>query len=302
MNQEEVQGGVRVSLRLEVEQAMGLRFLERNGEAMIRIEESMEVPRGAEALMRGVYRNPDEVKKGFKSLHQETASLLEILMPRRARLKDWLEQLPEQPKEAEKFLRETSEKIQQHDRKAQQLENELLSKLEESKWEDLFPLPLTVFSVISYSEPGVKIFLRSLGRLAEVLKLSQDSMRQVVRIHYLYFLLLLAGQDLDGQSYRRSNEDSTLAGIASFFTLKHIKKLSPELTPCYMEWIKAWGGRNLLRLIPQECGIEKVRAAMVFWRRNPSLQWEDIWVSIQAFERDEALDGFEPLRESSFFN
>lgn len=291
-----------MSLRLEVEQAMGLRFLERNGEAVIRIEESMDIPRGAEVLMRGLYREPDEVKKGFKNLHQETASLLEILMPRRARLREWLEQLPEQPKEAERFLRETSEQIQQHDRKALQLENELITKLEESKWEDLFPLPLTAFAAISYTEPGVKIFLRSLGRLAEVLKLSPDSLRQVVRIYYLYFLLVLVGQDLDGQSFRRGNEDSTLVGIASFFTLKHIKKQSPELTQCYMEWVKAWGGRNLLRLIPQESSIERVRAAMIFWRRNPGLLWEEIWKTIQAFDIYEASAGFEPTCESKFFN
>lgn len=291
-----------MSLRLEIEQAMGLQFLEKNGEAVIRFEESMEIPRGAEALMRGLYRDPEEVKKGFKNLHQETATLLEILMPRRARLREWLEQLPEQPKEAEKFLRETSEQIQQHDRKAIQLENELISKLEESKWEDLFPLPLAAFATLSYTEPSVKIFLRSLGRLAEVLKLSPEPLRQVVRIHYLYSLLILTGQDLDGQSFKRGKEDSTLEGIASFFTLRHIKKQSQELTQCYLEWINAWGGRNQLRLIPQENSVEKVRAAMIFWRRNPSLLWEDIWKVLQPFDLYKASSGYEPTGESNFFN
>jgi hypothetical protein len=291
-----------VSLRIEVEQATGLRFPERNGEALIRFEESMEVPRGAEALMRGLYRDPEEVKKGFKSLHQETSSLLEVLMPRRARLKEWLEQLPEQPTEAEKFIRETSEQIQRHDRKVVQLETELMTQLEQAKWEDLFPLPISTFAALSYSDPGVKIFIRSLGRLAEVLKLSPDSLRQVVRIHYLYGLLVLAGQDLDGTAYRRGNEDTTLMGIASFFTLKHIKKQSQELTHCYMEWIKAWGGRNCMRLIPQEESVEKVRAAMIFWRRNTSLLWEDSWKAIQTLEQSDAPSRYDSSREGKFFN
>lgn len=281
---------------------MGLQFLEKNGEAMIRFEESMEIPRGAETLLRGLYRDPDEVKKGFKNLHQETASLLEILVPRRARLKEWLEQLPEQPKEAEKFLRETSEKIQQHDRKAVLLENELISKLEESKWDDLFPLPHTAFATLSYTEPSVKMFLRSLGRLAEILKLSPESLRQVVRIHYLYTLLLLAGQDLDGQSFKRGKEDSTLGSIASYFTLRHIKKQSQELTHCYLEWVNSWGGKNQLQLIPQENSAEKVRAALIFWRRNPGLLWEDVWKALQPFDQYEIPSGYEPKCESKFFN
>lgn len=284
MKQELAKGGVCMSLRLEAEQAMGLRFPERNGESVIRFEETMEVPHGAEALMRGLYRDPDDVKKGFRHLHQETANLLEILMPRRARLREWLEELPEQPKEAEAFLRETSEKIQHQDRKVCQLEKDLLVKLEESSLEDLFPLPLSVFVTTSYGEPAVKIFLRTLGRLAEVLKLSPEVLRQVVRIHFLYSLLVLAGQDLDGQAFQRESEDAILIGIGSFFTLKHLKKHPPEYQHCYGEWVKAWGGRHFLRLISQESSIEKVRAAMIFWRRNPELSWDSIWNGLHSFE------------------
>lgn len=277
-----------MSLRLEAEQAMGLRFPERNGEAVIRFDETMEVPQGAEPLMRGLYRDPDEIKKGFKNLHQETATLLEIILPRRARLREWLEELPEQPKEAESFLRETSEKIQYQDRKLSQLENELITKLEESSLEDLFPLPLSAFAYISYSDPCVKIFLRPLGRLAEILKLSPEVLRQVVRVHFLYSLLILAGQDLDGQAFQRGNEDPILIGIASFFTIKHMKKHPPEFQHCYSEWVKAWGGRHFLRLIPHESSVEKVRAAMIFWRRSPVLSWEDIWNGLQSFESEKA--------------
>lgn len=278
-----------MSLRLEAEQAMGLRFPERNGEAVIRFDETMEVPQGAEVLMRGLYRDPDDIKKGFRHLHQETATLLEILMPRRARLREWLEELPEQPKEAEAFLRETSEKIQHQDRKVSNLEKDLLTKLEESSLEDLFPLQLSVFASITYSEPGVKIYLRTLGRLAEVLKLSPEVLRQVVRVHFLYSLLILAGQDLDGQAFQRESEDSILIGIASFYTLKHLKKHPPEYQHCYGEWVKAWGGRHFLRLISQESSIEKVRAAMVLWRRNPELSWDNIWNGLQTFEMEKVI-------------
>jgi hypothetical protein len=282
---------------------MSLRFPERNGEAVIQFEESMEIPRGAEALLRGLYHDPDDVKRGFHSLHQETATLLEILLPRRARLREWLEQLPDQPKEAEKFIRETSEQIQKHDRKVLQIENELITKLEESSLKDLFPLPLTAFAILSYTDPTVKIFLRSLGRLSEVLKLNPDTLRQVVRIHFLYSLLVIVGQDLDGQSYRRGNEDSTLAGIAAFFTQKHVKRQSQEYVHCYLEWVKAWGGRKLLQLIPLDSSMEKVRAAMVFWRRNPSLNWEEVWSIIQPLDSYEFTSiGTERSIEGKFFN
>ncbi len=284
MKQEYGQGGISMSLRLEAEQAVGLRFPERNGEALILFDETMEIPQGAEGLMRGLYRNPDDIKKGLKHLHQETAALLELLMPRRARLREWLEELPEQPKEAEAFLKESSEKFQHHDRKMTLIEQELLEKLKESILEDLFPLPLSIFAQISYSEPSVKIFLRSLGRLAEILKISPEVLRQVVRIHYLYTLLILGGQDLDGQSYQRGEENQILTGIAAYFTLKHLKKLTPEFLHCYQEWAKAWGGKASLRLISQESSTEKVRAALIFWRRNSQSSWDEIWQQVQLLE------------------
>lgn len=273
-----------MSLRLEAEQAVGLRFPERNGEAYIVFNETMEIPQGAEGLMRGLYRNPDDIKRGFRTLHQETSALLELLMPRRARLKEWLEELPEQPKEAQAFLKESSEKIQYHDRKMTLIEQEILEKLEESILEDLFPLPLNIFAQVSYSEPSVKIFLRPLGRLAEILKISPEVLHQVVRIHYLYTLLILGGQDLDGQSYQRGEENQTLTGITAYFTLKHLKKFNPEFQHCYREWIKAWGGKSCLSFISQESSVEKVRAALVFWRRNKHSSWQDIWQQVQSLD------------------
>lgn len=273
-----------MSLRLEAEQAVGLRFPERNGEAYIVFNETMEIPQGAEGLMRGFYRDPEEIKKGFKNLHQETSALLELLMPRRARLKEWLEELPEQPKEAQAFLQESSEKIQYHDRKMTLIEQEILEKLEESILDDLFPLPLNIFAQVSYSEPSVKIFLRPLGRLAEILKISPEVLHQVVRIHYLYTLLILGGQDLDGQSYQRGEDNQTLTGITTYFTLKHLKKLNPEFQHCYREWIKAWGGKFSLSFISQESSVEKVRAALIFWRRNNHSSWQDIWQQVQSLD------------------
>lgn len=291
-----------MSLRLEVEQAMRLQFPERNGEALIHFEESMEIPRGAEGLLRGFYSEPDEVKKGFHSLQQETATLLEILMPRRARLREWIEQLPDQPKEAEKYIRETSEEIQKHDRKVQQIEKELMIKLEESSLEEIFPLPLAAFAILSYTDPSVKIFLRPLGKLSELLKLNPDILRQVVRIHFLYALLVIIGLDLDGQSYRRENEDSTLTSIVAFFTQKHLTSQSKEYTHCYLEWVRAWGGKRFLQLIPQSSSMERVRAAMVFWRRNPSLAWEEAWKVTQRLDSyDLATIEMERSREGKFF-
>ena len=278
---------IRVSLRQEVEQAMGLRFPAKNGEAMIEFEESMDTPRGAEALLNGLYRDPNEIKRNFHILYQVTSNLLEILMPRRARLKEWLEELPDQPKEAESFIRETSEEIKKHDRKAVQIEKDLINMLEESNIDDLFPLPLNVFAIISYSDPTVKLYLRTLGKLAEVLKLNPETLRQVVRIHFLYCLLLLTGLDMDGENYKRGSEDLVANGISAFFTLKHINKRNQEMKHCYLEWLKSWGSKKYMQIIPQESSIEKVHAAMIFWRRNPNITWEGACSIIESVESSE---------------
>ncbi|WP_425802209.1 hypothetical protein [Desulfitobacterium sp. Sab5] len=274
------------SLRLEVEQAIGLKFPIKNGDAVIRFEESMESPRSAELLMKGLYQNPEEVKHGFQSLHQETANLLELLLPRRSRLKDWVEQLPEQPKDAEKFLKDTSEQLQMQDRRILQIEKELLIKLAETGLHDLFPIPISAFAQVNYDEPAIKLYLRPLGRLAELLHLNPDHLRHVVRLHFFVLLLLIAGMDLDGQFCQQRNEEQVLARLACFFTLKQIENQSEEHAHCYKEWIKSWGGITLLQDFSEHNSIEKVRAAMIFWRRRATLTWEKAWEIVKSLESE----------------
>ncbi len=288
------------SLRLEIEQAMGLRFPERNGEAMVRFEETMEVPRTAEALMRGLYRDPDLVRKGFQTLHQETATVLDILLPRRVRLRDWTEELPERPKEAEEFLRETSEQIQKQERRRIQAERDLLTKLQESTLDDLFPIPLSAFAVVSYNDPSVRMFLKPLGRLAEVLQLNPDQLRQAVRLHFLFMLLLISGTDLDGHTYIRGNEEPVVHLLSMAYTLKQLRKQS-EVLHSYNEWTKAWGGKNPPQSILADNSSEKLRAAMVFWRRQQSIKWEDCWNIVNQLEERDTFrfDSFSASRPIS---
>ncbi|AHF06681.1 hypothetical protein [Desulfitobacterium metallireducens] len=291
------------SLRLEVEQAIGLKFQIINGEAMIRFEESMEIPRSADLLMKGMYQNPDEVKHGFQTLQQETANLLEILLPRRSRFREWVEQLPDHPREAENFLKDTSEQLKRQDQRMLQVEKELLIKLEDSGMQDLFPIPVGAFALIDTSEPAVKLYLRPLGRLAEILQLNPEQLRYVVRLHYLVLLLLIEGLDLDGQVCKRKNDEKVLVKLACFFTLRQIQGQS-EAAHCYSEWVKSWGGIGLVEAFPQQDSIEKIRAAMIFWRRRTSLTWDEAWEKVKSLDSEGFADCrfSEGLREHKFYN
>lgn len=276
------------SLRLDVEQAMGLKFPERNGEAIIRFEESVEIPHAAEKLMRGLYRDPERVRQGFKLLHQETGSLIDILMPRRSRLREWADFLPERPKDAELFLSETKDQLLIREQRLVQAERELVGQLQESGLEDVFPIPLTAFGIFTYRDPSVKLFLKPLGRFAEILQLNPESLRQAVRVHFLFLLLLITGADLDGQVYARGGEDEVIHWLACIFTIRYLRSQSTELMQCYQEWVKAWGGKTPNQSMLNERACEKTRAAMVFWRRQLTMGWEECWHIINQLERPES--------------
>lgn len=279
------------SLRLDVEQIMGLKFPERNGDAIIRFEESVEIPRVAETLMRGQYRDPERVRQGFKALHQETGSMIDILMPRRSRLREWADSLPERPKDAESFLKETSDQLLKREQNLAQAERELVGQLQESGLEDVFPIPLSAFGVCNYRDPNVKLYLKPLGRYAEILQMNPESLRQAVRVHFLFLLLLITGVDLDGQVYARPVEDDVIHWLTCSYTARYLKCQSTELVQCYQEWVKAWREKlpNQSLFNDREC--EKMRATMVFWRRQAHVSWEECWQVINQLERSESSRG-----------
>ena len=273
------------SIRLEIEKAMGLKFPERHGEVIIRFEESVEIPSAAEALMRGLYHDPDRVRQGFKVLHQETGSIIDILMPRRSRLREWADSLPDRPKEAESFLKETTEQLLIREQRLVQAERELVGQLQESGLDDIYPIPLAAFGICTYRDPAVKIFLKPLGRFSELMQINPDTLRQAVRVHFLFLLLLLAGADLDGQVYVRGGEEKDIHWLTSIYTIRYLRSQSAELIQGYQEWVKAWGGKlpNQSMLNEREC--EKTRAAMVFWRRQANISWEECWRIINQLEQ-----------------
>ena len=277
------------SLRLEIEQAMGLKFPERNGESIVRFEESMEIPRAAEMLMQGLYRDPERVRQGFKLLHQETGSLIDILMPRRSRLREWADSLPDRPRDAESFLKETTDQLLIREQRLVQAERDLVDQLKECGLEDVFPIPLAAFGICTYRDPSVKLFLKPLGRFAEILQMNPESLRQVVRVHFLFLLLLITGVDLDGQVYSRGGEEEAVHWLTSVYTLRYLKSQSTELVQCYQEWIKAWGGKPPNQSLINERTCEKTRATMVFWRRQLNTSWEECWHIINQLERSETL-------------
>lgn len=272
-------------MRLEIEKAMGLKFPERNGEVVVRFEESMEIPQLAETLMRGLYRDPDRVRQGFKLLHQETGSMIEILMPRRSRLREWADSLPERPKEAESFLKETADQLLIREQRLVQAERELVGQLQESGLEDVYPIPLAAFGICTYRDPSVKLFLKPLGRFAELFEINPETLRQAVRVHFLFLLLLVAGEDLDEQVYARGGEDKVVHWLASIYTMRYLKSKSTELIHCYQEWINAWGGKIPSQSFLNDHECEKTRAAIVFWRRQSNISWEECWRIINQLER-----------------
>ena len=276
------------SLRLDIEQAMGLKFPERNGEAIVRFEESVEIPRVAETLMRGLYRDPERIRQGFKLLHQETGSLIDILMPRRSKLREWADFLPERPKDAESFLKETQDQLLIREQRLVQAERDLVGQLQESGIEDVFPIPLAAFGICTYREPSVKLFLKPLGRVAEILQMNPEVLRQAVRIHFLFLLLLIAGEDLDGQVYARGAEEEVIHWLASAYTMRYLKSQSLELSQCYQEWVKVWGGKMPNQTMLNERASERTRAALVFWRRQLKIGWEECWHIINQLERPES--------------
>jgi hypothetical protein len=278
------------SLRLEIEQAMGLKFPERNGEAIVRFEESVEIPRAAETLMRGLYRDPERVRQGFKLLHQETGSMIDILMPRRSRLREWADFLPERPKDAESFLKETKDQLLIREQRLVQAERELVSQLQDSGLEEVFPVTLDVFGICTFRDPSVKLFLKPLGRLAEILQINPEVLRQAVRVHFLFLLLLISGADLDGQVYARGAEEEIIHWLASIYTVRYLKSQSIELTQAYQEWVKAWGGKTPNQSLLNERVGEKLRAALVFWRRQSNIGWEECWHIINQLERPESAN------------
>lgn len=272
-------------MRLEIEKAMGLKFPERNGEVIVRFEESMEIPQPAEKLMRGLYRDPERIRQSFKLLHQETGSIIEILMPKRSRLREWADSLPERPKEAESFLKETAEQLSKKEQRLVQAERELVGQLQESGLEDIYPIPLTAFGVCIYRDPSVKLFLKPLGRLAELYELNPETLRQAVRVHFLFLLLLVAGADLDGQVYARGGEDKMVHWLTSIYTMRYLKSKSSDLIHSYQEWVNVWGGKLPSQSLINDRECEKTRAAMIFWRRQPSIDWDTCWRIINQLER-----------------
>jgi len=276
-------------MRLDIEKAMGLKFPERNGEVIVRFEESMEIPQSAEALMRGLYRDPDRVLQGFKLLHQETGSMIELLMPRRSRLREWADSLPERPREAESFLKETADQFLLKEQRLIQVERELVGQLQESGLDDIYPIPLAAFGICTYRDPCVKLFLKPLGRFAELYEINPDTLRQAARVHFLFLLLLVAGLDLDGQVYSRGGEDKVIHWLTSIYTMRYLKSQSTELIHCYQEWVNAWGGKMPSQSMLNDRECEKTRAAMIFWRRQANISWEECWRIVCQLERSNSV-------------
>ncbi|MDR3270872.1 MAG: hypothetical protein LBT32_05115 [Peptococcaceae bacterium] len=279
------------SLRLELEQSIYLKFPEVNRKPQIRFEESMEIPPAAEQLMRGMYHDPERVKGHFQELQQQVSELIELLLPWRSKIREWADRLPEKPLEAERYLRDYARQIGENEKLRRRREEQLLEQLQESARADALSLSCAMFGEYSLTDEAVKIFLKPIGKAAEVLQLNPELLRQGIRVYFFFLLLLIVGLDLDGETCRRAHQDPDLQRLADIYTLRYLHPQPDELRQSYEAWRTACGARDIPAEYLAPRRAEQLRAAMIFWRRQKNLPWDDLWRSGKPFsQREEEMN------------
>jgi hypothetical protein len=275
-----------------MEQSLHLKFPRSHDQINIHFEESLEIPAAATVFMRGLYPCPERVKSGFQELQEELAALIEVLLPRRSKLKEWTERLPERPRDAERYLSESAKHIGEKERSRARKEAALLEQLRESLQTEVFPVATTAFGSYSIPERMVKIYLKPLGKLAELLQINPETLRQAIRVYFLVILLIIAGLDLDGETYSREEEaEETLRLLGSVYTLRYLQSQPTELKQSFDEWLAACGVQHIPAALLADRGAEKLRAAMIFWRRNQKLSWEESWRLVSQLDQGEPYGG-----------
>ncbi len=264
--------------RKELEDLLGLRHPRK-----VLIEESMEVPRAAERFFRGIYAEPDKLKRGFADLQRETASISELLGLRKSKFRDWLNELPGSPGEAAEYIRETSTELTVRHERAALAEARVLAQLQEQGEVELFPVEEEILS--KWSPERILLFPKVIERIALLLKVSADGLNKACLVHAMTHVLLYAGEDRDKRTWARhelggDGLESVVHYYSNAFYSSYQYKELAQAESVLTRYLPA-AGRETRDL--DQLSREQVNAAMIFWRRRSDLSLREILSYLEDF-------------------
>ncbi len=256
--------------RKELEEILGLKHPRR-----VVIEEAVDVPRHAERLFRGIYSEPEKLKRGFSDLQRETLSLLELLTPRRNKFREWLEELPNSPNEAQEYIKETSVELKVRQERTATAEARVLNLLHEKNNTNLFPVEEE--HLAKWAPERIVLYTRVIERVAALLKLSYDLLNKAILVHMMTHVLIYAGEDRDKKNWHRdeSNCDG-LEAIVHYYSnyfyqaydFTELAQVDAVLRKYFIP-----NGRDHRDI--NSLSREQVAGALIFWRRSPQLTWKE---------------------------
>lgn len=264
--------------RKELEELMGLRHPRK-----VLIEEATESPRTAERFFRGVYSEPEKLKRGLSDLQRETGSILELLGLRKTRFRDWLNDLPGAPGEAQEYVKETSVELKVRQERAALAEARVLTMLQEQEEVELFPIEEDVLG--KWSPEKIVLFPRVIDRVASLIKVSADGLNKVILVHFMAHVLIFAGEDRDKRTWaKREPIADNLEGLVHYYSTLFYKafqyKELAQIDSVLARYLVC-AGREAHDL--QELSREQVNSAMVFWRRHTDLSLRDVIAYLEDF-------------------
>lgn len=262
--------------RKELEEILGLRHPRK-----VLIEESMEIPRTAERFFRGIYAEPEKLKRGFAELQRETDSVAELISLRRKRLQDWAVNLPESSSEVQEYIKETALELRVRQERADSTEAKVLSLLRSQ--EDVRLFPIEEESLGKWSGERILLFPKVINKTADLCKLSPEHLNKVVLVHFMAHVLVYAGEDKDKKVWTRVNSDGLETLLHYYcrifykqFQYKEILAVEKVFTKCLPE-------TGVDTHVLDEYTREQINAALIFWRRRADLGWQETLDCLQDF-------------------
>ena len=257
--------------RKELEDILGLKHPRK-----FLIEDSQEIPRVAERIFKGAYSEPDKFRRGLSDLQREITAIAELLGVRKNRLRDWQQELPGAPSEAEEYIKETSLEFKVRSERAAMIEGKILAFLQEQKQVEMFPIGEEILG--KYHADKIVLFPRVIERVASLLKLPPDSLTKVVLVHLMTHVLLFAAEDRDQRVWARHElHDEGVETLVHyygnlFYRIYKYKELA-QVEGALVRILTA-SGRDTREL---DClSKEQVNSAMIFWRRRAELNLREV--------------------------
>ncbi|MDA8442442.1 MAG: hypothetical protein M0Z55_08705 [Peptococcaceae bacterium] len=247
------------------------------------IDEALEVPRNAERIFRGIYTEPEKLKRGFAELQRETGSMAELLGLRRAKLRDWAGELPASPREAQEYILATVQELKAKQERADMAEARILALLQEH--EDIRLFPLEEESLGKWSAERIVLFPKVIDKLASIFKVPSDHLTKVMLVHFMLHVLIYAGEDRDKRNWSRHELNGEGLELfvhyfaRLFFTHYQYKELSS--LDVSLAHSLAPAGRDLREL--DGFTREQIHAVLLFWRRKSDLTFAETLLCLHDF-------------------